>query len=459
MGQNAMPSVPDQSVPNQQTSPVEGTTPAEESSPAEGLSPGEEASPAQESSPGQQTAPGAVAPERKFGFIPFARANPVRGVCPRPSRPGEVECLALLRTDLSSAALPDGGPAFGFSPKELQSAYGTPSATAGRGQVVAIVDAFGYKRAASDLAAYRAHFKLPPCTASNGCLRIVNGHGGSALPAPNDQGWDYEQALDLDMVSAMCPNCKILLLQVSNTDNTTLYAANTVAARMGADVVSNSYGGGEYQSAASSYFPSGHAYVASAGDNGGGSRGGGGPSQPCSFANFVCAGGTQLDASGGARGWTETVWNDEKLDYCGNGYSQPCGATGSGCSRYVVKPHWQHDGRCAMRSESDVATVAAISTPVAAYHDGQWLQFGGTSVSSPLIAGMIALAGNARSTNIPQLIWSHGGTADFNDVISGTNVYRPVTGPCTSNIAYVCTAQRGYDGPTGWGSPHGLGAL
>jgi hypothetical protein len=394
---------------------------------------------------------------RQVGFIPFRAPNPVRRVCPQPSHPGEAECLALLRTDLPSATMPDGEPAAGFGPHDLQQAYDAPSATGGKGQTVAIVDAYGYPRAEQDLAHYRNVFKLPPCTTANRCLRILNGTGGSTLP-PASPDWDYEQALDLDMVSAMCPKCKIVLLQASNSSETELFLADNIAAELGVDVVSNSFGGKESQASNTGDFPPGHTYVASAGDGGGGTLDGGGPLQPCSFSNVVCTGGTALTQSNGARGWSEVVWNDERMDECGTG-TQPCGAAGSGCSNLVAKPSWQHDPLCHRRADADLAAVAAVSTPVAIFENGDWLSIGGTSVSSPLIAGMIALAGNGKSANVPERIWGHGGGSLLNDVVEGTNVYEPVTGACASAVAYICTARPGYDGPTGWGSPNGVGAL
>lgn len=388
------------------------------------------------------------------GFIPLAGPNAIRQVCPAVSGVGEMRCYALERADLrATAETPDAGHR-GYGPSDLQSAYNV-SPSGGKGAVVAIVDAYGYPKAESDLAAYRKYYNLPACTTANGCLRILDQNGGHNLPAPNSQGWDYEQALDLDMVSAMCPNCKIILFQAQKANSTQLYTANHTAAGLGAVAVSNSYGGSEFQAQNTANFPAGHTYVASAGDNGGGTlpAGYGGPQQPCTLANIVCVGGTHLTRASNSRGWSEVTWNDLKVS-CG---SQNCGATNSACSTKVAKPSWQHDNGCTRRSASDVSTDASPLTPVAVYHGG-WLAFGGTSASSPMIAGMVALAGNGKTTNVAQRIWGNHGTNTW-DVTSGSNIYLPVSGPCASTVTYICQAGPGYDGPTGWGTPHGLGAL
>ncbi|HTU82626.1 MAG TPA: hypothetical protein VMF61_10885 [Candidatus Acidoferrales bacterium] len=393
------------------------------------------------------------------GDIPFMNSNPVRRICPQPTRPNEMECDALVRTDLP-AMQPDGTP-YGYSAHDLQAAYKLPISR-GKGHVVAIIDAYGYPHASSDLAVYRKQYHLPPCNLTNGCLRILDERGGHNLPPPNNLGWDYEQAIDLDMVSAACPNCKLILFQASSDQISDLYQANYTAAKLGVDVTSNSYSGVETAAQYNEFFPAGHTYVGSAGDYGGGTLPSkyAGPQQPCDFSDFICAGGTHLVKSTNARGWNETVWNDQTYDQCGAKYTSPCGATGSGCSKLVAKPSWQHDSGCRMRTETDIGASASVRAPVAVFHTpGNWLAYGGTSVSAPLIAGMIGLAGNGKSTIVAERIWNSGGSASINNVVSGTNVYKPVTGPCSSAIGYICIARKGYSGPTGWGSPSGVGAL
>jgi subtilase family serine protease len=372
-------------------------------------------------------------------------------------------CYALERVDLRQGNLRPGVMPLGYSPSDLRSAYDIPDA-GGNGVTVAIVDAYAYPTVAHDVAAYRSAYKLPPCQTSTHCLRIV-GQSGGAPPKKADANWDGEQSLDLDMVSAVCPHCRILLVEAENGSNSALYAGVATAHKLGAATISNSYGGRETQRSNPIFARTGSTYVAGSGDSGGGLAGGGGPGQPCTLREVVCVGGTQLLPAGfdsarsinSARAWSEVTWNDEMLDLC-NG---PCGATGSACSKLVVKPSWQTDKGCTNRSAADVSIDASVLTPVAIYCTcaGGWTAAGGTSVGSPVIAAMIALAGNGNTVNVPAKIWSEGGSRAFNDVTQGTNVYKPVTGPCASSVAYICIAGAGYDGPTGWGSPNGISAL
>jgi subtilase family serine protease len=147
------------------------------------------------------------------------------------------------------------------------------------------------------------------------------------------------------------------------------------------------------------------------------------------------------------------------------GSSRGGSGTGSGCSSYAPKPSWQKDAGCAKRTVADVSVDANPSTGVAVYDstaDGSyvgWLEFGGTSVASPIIASVYALAGNAASTNGASLAYATA--SSLNDVTSGAN------GSCTSrhlfggatSTAYLCTAVAGYDGPTGMGTPNGTAAF
>jgi subtilase family serine protease len=409
---------------------------------------------AQESA-GVASPAGASTSASASGEIPITSANAVRQVCARPTQPGEKQCFALERVDLRLNTADPAAGHQGYGPSDLQSAY---NITGRKSSLVAIVDAFGYPKASSDLANYRSYYKLPACTTANQCLKIRNQTGGMNPPHP-DSGWDAEQALDLDMVSAMCPNCKILLVQANSTSGNDLYAAVAEAAKLGAVVISNSYGGSENRGCGGPGEPSdpvfsvpGHVYVASSGDQGGGLGDCGGPQQPCSLSTVICAGGTHLVRAHTARGWKETVWNELASNACTGG----CGGAGSGCSIVVKKPSWQTDIGCGMRAESDVSAEASVLTPVAVYFGG-WSAYGGTSVSTPLISGIIGRAGNGRAGNGPQNLYAH--RSHLFDVTFGNNLYGPVTGACASNVRYVCYARNGFDGPTGLGSPNGLSAF
>ncbi len=396
-------------------------------------------------SPGSPLSVARAARVPLFGQLPPPGAY--HAVCGPPAV-GFASCHALLRDGVTSNAT---NPA-GYHPADLQSAYNlaTASANDGAGQTVAIVDAYNDPKAASDVATYRSTFGLPACTTSTGCLRIVNQKGGTSLPR-NNGGWAQEISLDLDMVSAICPNCHILLVEASSATLTNLGTAVNTAATLGATEISNSYGGGESSSDTSydtSYYDHpGVAVTASAGD------GGYGVEYPAASQYVTAAGGTTLarDASV-ARGWTETVWSTSASE-----------GTGSGCSKYDPQPSWQsatatvtnNPGVCSKRVVGDVSSDADPNTGVSVYdsfaYRGQsgWLVFGGTSVSSPTLASVYALAGNASTVTAGSYPYSH--TSALNDVTTGSN------GSCGGT--YLCTAEVGYDGPTGSGTPNGIGGF
>jgi subtilase family serine protease len=363
-----------------------------------------------------------------------------------------------LANGLERAAAPAAAPS-GYGPADLASAYKLPTTTAGAGQTVAIVDAFNDPTAASDLNVYRSQFGLPACTVATGCFRQVN-QTGAASPLPaTDTGWAQEESLDVDMVSAVCPNCKIILVEASSASDADLTKAVNTAASMGATEISNSYGGSETSSETSlnsAYNHPGVAITASAGDSGYGVE------FPAAVPTVTSVGGTALTHATNARGWSETVWGSaNSAGIFGTG------GTGSGCSKYEAKPTFQHDSLCAKRTVADVSAVADPNTGVAVYDSTAdssgnvgWLQFGGTSVSSPIIAGVYALAGGvSTSVSGASLAYSH--TASLYDVTSGVNVNCKTGGflGLGGKNSYLCQAGAGYDGPTGLGTPNGTGAF
>lgn len=364
-------------------------------------------------------------------------AGNVMRSCSTLLRGDTMRCFALMRTDVSGRVgiIHNSTPA-GYGPADLQSAYKLPSSTNGSGQTIAIVDAYNDPNAASDLSVYRSQYGLPACTTSSGCFKKVSQTGSPTRLPRSNGGWAQEESLDIDMASAICPKCHIILVEASTASNANLAAAVNEAIKLGANVVSNSYGGGETGASNAAYNHPGHVITASAGDSGYG------PQQPCSYSTVVCIGGTTLNKANNSRGWSETAWS----------------GSGSGCSAYVSKPSWQTDHGCTMRSESDTSADADPNTGVAVYdsyaYQGYygWMVFGGTSVASPVLAGVYALAGNAGSVNYAQSIWAAGGGSGLNDVTSGSN------GTCPSQYPYICNAGPGYDGPTGWGTPSGVSA-
>jgi Carboxypeptidase regulatory-like domain len=377
---------------------------------------------------------------------------PVRQACPAADRPGVAQCLTLIRTNVrahlglfrqgvTAQAAPSG-----YGPSDLRSAYDLPSATAGSGATVALVDAYNDPDIASDLAIYRSEYGLPGCTAASGCFRVINQHGQAKPLPPNAAatGWDVEESLDVQMVSAICPNCKIVLVEANSPAIPNLGAAEDAAVASGADYVSNSYGATD-QAAETGwdkyYDHPGTVITASAGDSGYGVN------YPSGSQYVTAVGGTTLTQDSSVpRGWTESVW----------GSASGGSGTGSGCSGYEPQPSWQAGvtSGCANRATADVSAVANPSTGVAmydSYSEGGWIVVGGTSVASPIIASTFALAGLPATDSYPaSYLYDHfrADPSAFNDVTSGAN------GTCTP--AVLCTAGPGWDGPTGLGTPDGV---
>jgi hypothetical protein len=380
---------------------------------------------------------GGARPAAASGFTPqFVRTC---GAVPR----GEMRCFALRRTTGVVAHVAAGvNPAVavsGYGPSDLDSAYKVPT-TLGSGKTVAIVDAYDDPNAASDLSTYRSNFGLPACTTGNGCFKKVNQSGAtSPLPAANS-GWASEIMLDLEMVSAICPNCHILLVEASSPTTANLGTAVNTAVAQGAVAVSNSYGGSESSSETSydnSYYKHpGVAIVASSGDSGYTRE------YPAASPYVTAVGGTALSHASNSRGWTESVWSTSSSE-----------GAGSGCSAYEPKPSFQTDTGCSRRTIADVSAVADPATGVAVYDSygsGGWTVFGGTSVASPIIGAMYALANSPAPGAFPNS-YPYANPSALWDVTTGHTA--------TCSPAYLCTGEIGYDGPTGLGTPNGAAAF
>jgi hypothetical protein len=373
---------------------------------------------------------------------PAARAAGPEAVptpCADATAAGYAHCDSQMLVSATTHAPVQPNVHLGYGPDDLQSAYMLtgPAASRGADQTVAIVDAYDDPNAESDLATYRSSYGLPACTTANGCFKKVNQSGGSTPPAP-DIGWATEISLDLDVVSATCPRCKILLVEATSNSFLNLSAAVDRAATMGATQISNSYGGSETGTSfyASHFSHSGIAITASSGDSGFAA----GPEAPAAFPSVTAVGGTSLCRSGSAgcsfsaRGWSESAW----------------AGAGSGCSTTFTKPSWQHDVGCAKRTIADVSAVADPATGVAVYDTygyAGWLVFGGTSASAPLVAGWYALIGS--SVGGDGASWAYAHPSRLFDVTSGTN-------GAGCSPAYLCAAGAGFDGPTGLGTPNGI---
>jgi hypothetical protein len=311
-----------------------------------------------------------------------------------------------------------------LGPTDLLSAYALPNGGAGR-----TVAVFGGNNdvpaAESNLATYRAQYGLPECSTANGCFLKIASDGSTNYPPAST--YELETDLDLDMVSAGCPACKIVLIEGD------IGAALATVKAMGVSAFSTSWlysGTSLCDSSGFGDTSSGLLVTAAAGDGGYPSN-----AQPTVCRGVVAVGGTTLVQDSSSRGWSESAWSHG----------------GSGCSD-VAKPSWQTDSGCAMRTIADVSAVADIdNSPVAVYgvYNGSagWLLVGGTSAAAPLVAAALTNTGVANGHFSPAWIWQHSGA--FNDVTAGSN------GTCTGQAPYVCNTGPGYDGPTGWGTPNG----
>lgn len=377
----------------------------------------------------------------------IATAAPVRAAaCGTPTGPNRIRCTALTvnRPLQRAVTRPEG-----YGPAQLRDAYGV-AALAGidpaTTQTVGIVDAYSDPSLAADLAAYRSHFGLPACTVASGCLRIVGQTGTTRLPAPSP-AWGLETSLDVEMVSAICPRCHIAVVDASSATYADLGTAENEAVKLGAHVVSNSWGGADSSRDVSYdrvYFDHpGVAIIAATGDSGAA----GGPIYPSTSPDVIAVGGTTLSAAPGtARGFLESAWS----------------GGGSGCSSFESMPAWQAAVANAVtacrgqRAVSDLAADANPATGVAVYDSygyPGWYpgMIGGTSLAAPIISGIYGLAGNVplAANGAQQLYAAASATPSaLFDITSGAN------GTCA--VALTCTAASGWDGPTGLGAPDGI---
>jgi subtilase family serine protease len=337
--------------------------------------------------------------------------------------------VRILRQRTTSVSAPAG-----FTPSDLASAYNLDT-TLEPNVTIGIAAAYGYANAESDLAAYRSQFGLPACTVVSGCLTLVNQEGNaSPLPGPPPQNddWTLETAYGLDMASATCPHCKLLVLEADNDQGNGLFEMQSVAANLGAAVMVDAFGAPESSidvSLLESYFNvPGLSIFAAGGVDGYSNGGSNSPDYPASSAYVIAVGGTTLATSTNSRGWAETAWSEG----------------GSGCSSLVAKPAYQGNTGCGNRAIVDVSAVSDPNTGVAIYNAGAGgFSIVGGSGAAAIVAGIFALTGQAGQT--AALAYQH--PEAFYDITSGSN------GTCGGGL--ICTASAGWDGPTGIGTPNG----
>lgn len=360
-----------------------------------------------------------------------------------------VAWVAVLGLNGSGSALAASGAgayqADGLTPAQIHQAYSLPS-TGPKGQTIAVVVAYNHPKVASELAAYLGQFSLRPCTTQTRCLRTINQSGQSApLPGADLTGGqlNIEAAVSSEVARAVCQSCSILIVEANSESKRDLSTAVATAARAGAGVIETTFTPPEEEtdSQYAADFASPKAAVVSAsGDLGFYGSG----TFPASLPNVIAIGGTslRLGARGGYAG--ETAWSSST----------------SACSLYRIAPAWQSalatSAGCG--DHRAIADVSAVADPGALIYvsdsgvPGPWFRAGGTSVSAPIIAGVIGLAGSVGSGEA-QMLYAHArsDSSAFRDIRTGS------TTGCDHQR--ICAARPGYDGPTGLGTPYGLAAF
>jgi hypothetical protein len=452
----------------------------------------------------------------------------VRPACGTPI-PGDAGCLALQlvpqtaaarahthplamtrATPIRASSPTEGG--FGVRPQDLRSAYfpnEQPEAPVSTPQTIALVDAYDDPHAEEDLAKFDETFSLPACTEANGCFSKVN-QLGAKKPLPSSSGaeangWAVEISTDIEAAHSICQkNCRIVLVETETPSFTDLETAEATAGRpvaeggIGATEISDSWGGSEQGVStvvddASAFNQPGLVITAAAGDDGYLDWNAekvseqGFADYPATSPHVIAVGGTHLTLSRAGDAWEgETVWN---------GY----GATGGGCSTAFAAPAWQQSVAswskvgcgtifAAKRAVADVSADGDPYTGMAVYDStgecedeagvkGPWCTIGGTSLASPIVAAMFALAGGAHGVEYPARTLYENEVAALgsrHDVTTGSNgrcskpfqanglsgctaTEEATSSNCSAEL--VCLAGIGYDGPSGVGSPEGIDAF
>jgi len=294
---------------------------------------------------------------------------------------------------------------------------------------IALVDAYDNPDATADIKTYAAQFKIPSYTFSQV-------YASGKQPSNDPGGWSLEEALDIEMAVATAPAAQIILVEAASNSFADLYTAEQVAANLvaaaGGGTVSNSWSGGEYSSELSdekTYFTTpGVVYFASTGDSGLNNIG-----VPAVFASVVAAGGTSIIRSGGKFS-SESWWT----------------GGGGGSSRYEKRPSYQNVIKAIVGSARGIPDMSADANPNTgpAMYDADggygWFQVGGTSVSSPFLAGVVNAAGKLRKSSKSELKKLY---ADYANATDYKKWFRDITTP-TGGSCKV-----GWDFCTGIGSP------
>jgi hypothetical protein len=367
-----------------------------------------------------------------------------RSLCPGVPQPG-IRC-GRIRTDADGAVIRASAPAVYstdlFGAGDLAQAYGLQRDTSHHPTVAVL--AFGdYANAESDLAVYRSQYGLPACTSQSGCFTKINKNGATS-PLSGTSGAIGEMMLDLEMVSAGCPDCNIVLAEAD--DNWTGIEEAIASGGARAHAITISYGWGEPATASGDAYLNipGVSVFASSGDAGWGDPASGG--FPATSRYVTAVGGTRLKRdSTTSRGFDEVAWTTSLTGWAGS-FSM--------CSKVFPKPSWQTATTgCSTRASAD---VAAVASGIYIYSEGGWGIASGTSVSSPLVAGIYAeshLAGADPGLSYRVLTAFHDIVAGYPDNSSAYYNDKGVRASCGGT--QICTVGAGWDGPTGNGTPNG----
>jgi hypothetical protein len=388
------------------------------------------------------------------------------------------------------------GPHNTYTPAQIAKAYEYSPTEGGAGQTIALVDANDDPKIEEDLATFDSYFKISPCTSASGCFTKVSTSGSTTSLPPKAGTESLETTLDVEAAHAVCQTCKILLVEWEG-GGVGAGAVNE-AVHLGATEVSDSWSANESAGEESDFNHPGVVITASAGDWGyydwaeidnkkcKTCRSAQRDQFPSALPTVVSVGGTSLElGTSGARSG-ETVWNCDGVDNEHKVNNNCVG--GGGCSKVFTAPLWQQSvigwsatGCGEKRLDNDTAALAENFPVYDSYDCGEaceeegigngWIPVGGTSLSSPVVASLFALAGGSGGVSYPAAtLYSHfGESAAFYDVTKTGNGWcggadEAICGHPNKTLGEevdceyttACNAGTGFNGPAGVGTPKGL---
>ena len=394
----------------------------------------------------------------------------------------------------------------GYTPSQITSAYHVDAlhrlGITGRGQTIAITGAFFSPTIRDDANRFSREFRLPKLTRRN--YSEVVAPGTLRYPRDDDetQSWYIEQALDVEWAHAVAPDARLVYVGAANDAAGLDHALNTTIDNHLANIISNSWGLPEAYASKSEIttendmFKQAAAegigvYVAS-GDYGDLKDAIGRKSVgfPDSSPWVTSVGGTAIGIGDRGQSLWETGWGSTSSDWNGKAWKPDAlgdflGGSGGGVSHVFGQPWYQQgvvpsaaatwNGQL-RRSEPDIAMDADPDTPVIftqsySKPDGKLTQIdswiGGTSVSAPMTAALMALAdqGDRHPHGFANPgLYRLAGTAAFNDIVPSDGTLAVLRNSAGENGGVLThlrsidhdsslTTARGWDDVTGLGSP------